>query len=222
VKLNALAAKQVAGELGVGSIWSWGWGTFDVAGADPDKPAAACVYLWARDQRLCDGPAAAGPTFDTSLTEGQIILTPGVQCSFPGGQFRSASLDAAAALTHDRPAAFSALLGRVVQRARVPVTSAEILAGERGIVKSRFSGSRSRYLAEVRRRGITLDLARSVIADELRRQKLAPLTGADVKGWTEGEGLKALEAATCLRDELPAPTDVRLASYVRFLRLSPL
>ena len=25
-----------------------------------DKPAAACVYLWARDTRLCDGPALAG------------------------------------------------------------------------------------------------------------------------------------------------------------------
>ena len=58
VKLNALAARQVATELGLGSIWSWGWGTFDAAGADPDKPLAACAYLWARDQTLCDAPCA--------------------------------------------------------------------------------------------------------------------------------------------------------------------
>ncbi len=61
VKQDTLAARQVASELGVGSIWSWGWGTFDAAGADVDKPRAACVYLWTRDPTLCDGPQVAGP-----------------------------------------------------------------------------------------------------------------------------------------------------------------
>src|SRR5581483_8025215 len=46
VKWQALAAKEVAQELGLASVWSWGWGTFNTAGADPDKAAAACVYLW--------------------------------------------------------------------------------------------------------------------------------------------------------------------------------
>ena len=45
VKLETLAARQVAGELGIASVWSWGWGTFDSAGADADKPIAACTYL---------------------------------------------------------------------------------------------------------------------------------------------------------------------------------
>ena len=59
-KLVTLAAKQVAGELRIGSVVTWGWGTFDTAGADVDKPKAACVSLWARDPALCDGPAAGG------------------------------------------------------------------------------------------------------------------------------------------------------------------
>ena len=33
-KLVTLAAKQVAGELRIGSVVTWGWGTFDTAGAD--------------------------------------------------------------------------------------------------------------------------------------------------------------------------------------------
>ena len=52
VKMQALAAKQVAKETGIGSVWSWGWIARNAAQADPDKEAAACVYLWARDPRL--------------------------------------------------------------------------------------------------------------------------------------------------------------------------
>ena len=57
-KLYTLAAKRIAAEFGIATVWSWGWGTFNTAGADPDKQAAACVFLWTRDASLCDGPAA--------------------------------------------------------------------------------------------------------------------------------------------------------------------
>ena len=50
---------QVAQDEGVSTIWSWGWANFGPQSVDPDKPAAACVYLWSRDQTLCDGPGAA-------------------------------------------------------------------------------------------------------------------------------------------------------------------
>ena len=43
-KLQALAAKQVARELSIAHIWSWGWGVFNEAGSDPDKQGAACVW----------------------------------------------------------------------------------------------------------------------------------------------------------------------------------
>src|SRR5947208_9173287 len=56
--------------------------SFSTAGNDPDKPAAVCVYLWARDPKLCDGPYAAGAGFDASRTEGQIVLPSNVRCTF--------------------------------------------------------------------------------------------------------------------------------------------
>ena len=72
VKLQSLAGLVVGRELGLSSIWSWGWGTFATPGsADPDKQAAACTYLWARDPLLCDAPALAVPGFDADLTPGQ-------------------------------------------------------------------------------------------------------------------------------------------------------
>jgi hypothetical protein len=71
VKWEAVGAREVARETGLSSIWSWGWGTFGPDSADPDKPAAACVYLWARDHTLCDGPLsaslAAGGSGQTTL-----------------------------------------------------------------------------------------------------------------------------------------------------------
>ena len=62
VKWQALAAKQVARETGIGSILSWGWASYRPSDHDDEKQATACVYLWARDASLCDGVAAAGPT----------------------------------------------------------------------------------------------------------------------------------------------------------------
>ena len=60
VKWEALAAKQIASELDLASVWSWGWAAFNPAGNDPDKPKVACTWLWTRDHSLCDAPALAG------------------------------------------------------------------------------------------------------------------------------------------------------------------
>jgi hypothetical protein len=69
VKREALATRQVAGELSLASVWSWGWATFPGTRADPDARRAACVYLWTREPSLCDGPAAAGRAFDRSRSQ---------------------------------------------------------------------------------------------------------------------------------------------------------
>ena len=73
VKWEALAAKQVAGELHVPTIWSWGWASFNPSGNDPDKPIVACTYLWTRDHSLCDAPALAGAQLDQSLDVGATL-----------------------------------------------------------------------------------------------------------------------------------------------------
>jgi hypothetical protein len=69
VKLETLATKQVANELYLASVWSWGWATFPGSRADAVAGRAACVYLWARNTGLCDGPAAAGKGFNRSLAQ---------------------------------------------------------------------------------------------------------------------------------------------------------
>jgi hypothetical protein len=85
VKREALAARLVASEFALDSVWSWGWATFAGSERDPVKPDAACVYLWARSPDLCDAPAAAGRGFDSSRIQpaeksaraGLRVLSPG-------------------------------------------------------------------------------------------------------------------------------------------------
>ena len=86
MKWEALSTAQVAKETGLASIWSWGWALF--GGNDPDKLVTACTYLWARNPSLCDAPTKAGPAFNTSRTEGQIVLPAGATCTFDGGALR--------------------------------------------------------------------------------------------------------------------------------------
>ena len=173
VKLETLAAKQVAGELGLGTVVSWGWGTFDQAGADADKPKAACVYLWARDPKLCDAPSAAGPGFRTSVEEGQIALPVGDRCIVDGTAIEKGDMAAVARVTGDTQVALSALFARTLESAGHPVSSARVLALEQSIVDVRFHGSRSAYAAALRARHASVTLARSAIADQLRRRAIA-------------------------------------------------
>ena len=72
-KLQALAARQIAKEMRLGYVVSWGWGFFNEQARDPDKLGAGCVWLWARDQSLCDANAMP-ERFDRDLRAGQIDL----------------------------------------------------------------------------------------------------------------------------------------------------
>jgi hypothetical protein len=219
VKWNALAARQVASETGIATIWSWGWGTFSAPSADPDKPTAACVYLWARDPVLCDAPALAGPTFNSSRTDGQLILAPGVQCSISGAALSSAALADYTVVTGSRPRAYTALFTRLVQRLAVaPIAASDVKAAEKRVIAGRFRGSVRAYLMRLAKARLSRARARELLADELRRARLkTQLNGGLITPWTVEQETKALDTAVCLRDELPAVGDVRLASYVPFL-----
>ena len=173
VKWEALSAKEVAAELKLGSIFSWGWQEWNPAERDPDKPRAACVWLWARTQTLCNAPHFLGPDFDRSLTEGQIALAHGTICSAQGfGTIGSGKVAQLQALTGDRDAALSALFERLVEVEEQPVSRKALLAGEREVVAESFHGSRSAYVAALRQAHATVGIARAVLADELRRAKL--------------------------------------------------
>ena len=172
-KLYTLAAKRVASEFGIATVWTWGWGTFSVAGTDPDKQAAACVYLWTRDPNLCDGPTAAGTGFDDSLTEGQIALPQGVQCSLDGRSLRQTDLSRMTAVTHDRDVALHDPLrpaGRDWHSRRSRTTASRR--------RSRRSSTGSSAAAvppttrRSRRRGANTYVARAAVADELLRAQI--------------------------------------------------
>jgi hypothetical protein len=182
VKLEALAAKQVATEFKIQGIWSWGWATYSAAGSDPDKPHAACVWLWAsRGRQLCDAPRFAAP-FDTSLTEGQLILPAGARCLLPNGQaIDRNTVGRMTTFTGDAGLAASALLERAVLRAEQPISAQRSQSAERAVIDARFGGSRSAYLAALARAHLSQADGQAIITDrvardivELRFQPLPP------------------------------------------------
>jgi hypothetical protein len=171
-KLQTLAARQVASETHLRSIWSWGWGVWTKAQDDPDKPAAACVYLWARDPKLCNGPAMAGRGFNTSRTEGQLVLGPGTRCTLYGRRITERSIAALAPVTGDRDAAFSAVFGQAVTAGVVPLKAKQVAQAEKVVVAAQFGGSYGRYGAALAKAHASVGAARGVIADELRRMTI--------------------------------------------------
>lgn len=172
VKWQALSARQVAADVRNATIWSWGWANWGTRELDPDKQAAACVYLWTRAHSLCDGPAAAGEGFNASLTDGQIRMPVGLQCTIAGRRIAAAELAPLQALTGDRELAYSALLERSVESQVAPISTDRVLAAERVVVTTRFAGSASAYLAALHAAHATQAVARGVIADQLRRSQL--------------------------------------------------
>ena len=173
VKWQALAARQVAVDIPISSIWSWGWGPFTKAEMDPDKPAAACVWLWTRAHALCDGPAVAGAGWDASMTEGQIRLPAGVQCTIGKHAITNGAIDELQRLTGDREIAYSALLARAAESEYAKVSSRAVLAAERAVIAQRFNGNAAAYRDALAQAGATVNLARGILGDELRREAIA-------------------------------------------------
>jgi len=173
VKWDALSAKEVAAELHLGSIFSWGWQEWNQKEMDPAKPKAACVWLWTRKRTLCNAPRMLGPRFDDSLTDGQILLGHGTVCRAPGfGALGARAVGSLQALTGDRNAALSSMFERVVEVAEQPVSRHALLAAEREVVADSFHGSRTAYVAALRAAHATVGIARGVLTDELRRARL--------------------------------------------------
>jgi hypothetical protein len=231
-KLQALAAKQVARELGIAHVWSWGWGFFNEQARDPDKVGAACVWLWARDPSLCD-VASVPERFDRDLRAGQIDLPAGIRCVLGSEAIRTKDVATLARVTGDREAALTILYARLVQQQTARTEPGAVRAAERSIVASRFGGNRGGYLAALRRGGASGAVALGAIGDELRRETIqarlrAPMpTGAEIAEFAAtyaGARLRELPGA----GELPGidpdtrlgllPTAVARPAIVRSLR----
>ena len=168
-KLQALAAKQVASEVGLRSVWSWGWATWTPGEQDADKPAAACVYLWARSQGLCNGPAAGGKGFDASLAEGQLVLPSGTRCTLYGRPVTERAIATLRPIAGDPDVAFSTAFAQVVTSLQAPLKPKQVSDAEKAVVASRFGGSYAAYRAALAKAHASAAAARAVIADELRR-----------------------------------------------------
>jgi hypothetical protein len=180
-KWQALAVREVARELGLAHVWSWGWAQRDARSNDPDKTLAACVWLWSRDTSLCDAPSVVGKELDPDTKTGQLNLPAGTRCVYGTTPLTAGGVAALAKLTGDRELALTALVVRAIERERAPVSPTEALAFERRIVRARFSGSTSSFRAALADAGASLAVGRGVMGDELRAQSISSrLTGASV------------------------------------------
>jgi hypothetical protein len=130
------------------------------------------VYLWARNPKFCDGPKAAGPGFNRSLTEGQIDLPGGVQCIVGGARMPDTAIARLMSLTKDRQVAHSAVFARTVESRYADAPTADVRALERVVVATRFGGSYRTYRAALAKEGATVAVARGVLADELRQAQI--------------------------------------------------
>ncbi len=178
VKWYALTAKAIAKELRLGSVFSWGWQQWNPKEVDPTKPDAACVWLWARQRSLCDARTVLGPGFDASWKEGQIVLPARAYCEAPGyGTVGRAALRRLTAVTGDPNAALSILFERLVEQHYAGVSTHAVRAVEREVVGESFGGSRAAYLAALAQAHLSVDGARAVFADEIRRAGLEQKQG---------------------------------------------
>ena len=222
VKLQELAARTVASDTAIATIWSWGWGTFSNAGsADPDKPAAACVWLWTRDPTLCNAPASY--EFNTDLNEGQIELPGGVQCGWEGGSVKLRDFRRLTrALKGDAAQALSGLFERGVVKATVRARSAQITAAEKAIVQKAFKGSTRRYRKALRKAKLARTTARAIIADQIAEQAVAAKVRPQTYPvWLDGQQGTALLTTTCLLDQIPTAGHVDWTKAFPFLRVAP-
>ena len=203
VKWEGLASRQIAAELQIASVWSWGWASFNPAGNDPDKPKAACVWLWTRDHSLCNAPALAGSAFDTSLDVGA-TLPAGTLCVLGSTPLDAKEVAALARLTGNRDLAFSAELQHAVLVEEERVDKKSLNQAVVDTILDHFGGSRAAYLAALTRAKATPTLARVVLSDELRKRtieatlRVAGPTSSAVKRWYDsysGQAALAVHAA---------------------------
>jgi len=172
-KWQALAVRQVARELRISHVWSWGWAQRDARSNDPDKTLAACVWLWSRDPRLCDAPGIVGRELDTDVATGQLNLPAGTRCVYGATPLTASSIAALARVTGDRELALTTLVVRAIERERTRVSPSESFALEQRIVRLRFGGSAAVYRSALSAARASVSVARGILGDELRTREIA-------------------------------------------------
>ena len=171
-KLQALAAKQVARELGIAHIWSWGWGVFNERAADPDKPGPRACGSGRASPRLCDAPRCV-EQFDRDLRAGQIDLPAGVRCALGERDDHDERDRRARPRSRGDPEVGAVRALRAARRAQEaavgPSDSPRRRAHDRRAQVRRQGGG---YLGALQRARATRAVARDILGDELRRRSI--------------------------------------------------
>jgi hypothetical protein len=131
-------------------------------------------------------------------------------------------------MTKDPHAALTAQFARAALANAVPVDSRAVLAVEGRVIADVFNNKRRAYLRELARRGANREIARGVIADDLRRRAIAK-RGDLVFDWIAARETSEASTAICVHDDLPGMGEalsvgndrdvgsVPLASFLPFL-----
>ena len=156
VKLQSQAGIAVARELGLSTVWSWGWGTFATPGsADPDKQAAACTYLWARDTDALRRARARRARFRSGSHRGQRAACRHDAMPVRRRLVRDGGADRPDTAGISRAGALTALLERSLVRARATIGPTAMLRAERSVIAGQFDGQRSTYRQFLQSEGAT-------------------------------------------------------------------
>jgi hypothetical protein len=219
-KWQALAAKQVAAETGIASIWSWGWGTWNVAEQDPDKTSAACAWLWARSPSLCNAPAQIAD-FNASLTDGQLSeLTPAQQCVVGKYVLSKGAIQGLQRLTGERDTAYSALFQRLIESDTNAVPQRDVLAAEKAVIAQAFKGSRAAYVAALGQVHATVPIARGILGDQLRRAQVEAKMSARAPSQAEVQTFYESYPELLVRNVKASPSAAWLGGKPQGLALS--
>ncbi len=220
-KWQSLAAQQVAAETGIASVWSWGWGQWNAAEQDPAKAYALCAWLWTRSPALCNAPKAIGDGFDPSLKTGQLnVLTSGQQCIVGKRILSNDAIQKLQPVTGERDTAYSALYQRLVESGEVPVPGRDVLAAERAVIAQAFGGSRAAYVTALRQAHASVEIARGVLGDQLRRAKLEATLAAGPPSAAEIQTFYESYPELLVRLVQVAPSPAWLGNKPRGLALS--
>ena len=211
-KWQSLAVRQVARELRISHVWSWGWAQRDARSNDPDKTFAACVWLWSRDANLCDAPGILGRELDTDLRTGQLDLPAGTRCVYGRTPLTASSVAAVAKVTGDRELALTTLVVRALERERTHVSPSDVLTLEQRIVRVRFGGSASAYRAALADAGASVAVGRGLLGDEVRAREIAGrLSGGPVSA-TDVARFRVTFAPVAAREVIVSPAPAWLPS----------
>jgi len=207
-KWQALAVKEIARELKVAHVWSWGWAQRDARSNDPDKTYAACVWLWARSADLCDAPAALGRELDPDTKTGQLDLPAGTRCVYGTTPLTASAVATLAKVTGDRELALTALVARATERERTRVSPSDALALERRVVAARFRGSAAAFRSALADSRVSVAVARGILGDELRWREVTNRLSLDAVSALHVSRFRATYAPVLAREisVSPAPS----------------